>query len=124
METYGDVVDPDQVGVVDGDGITTPDVLRVEVGDGNVPVEISLGTSLEADLSCTHWMMTLEVPLTMRRPLPMITPLLPSPMMVLSLATVMPSIPAASLKRRSEMFEKEAQVETYYLTETVGALDW
>ena len=33
----GDVVNPDQVGVVDGDGITAPDVLGVDVGDGNVP---------------------------------------------------------------------------------------
>lgn len=33
----GDVVNPDHVGVVDGDGITAPDVLGVDVGDGNVP---------------------------------------------------------------------------------------
>lgn len=33
----GDVVDPDHVGVVDGDGVTAPDVLGVDVGDGDVP---------------------------------------------------------------------------------------
>jgi hypothetical protein len=31
------VVDPDHVAVVDGDGITTPDVLGVDVSDGDVP---------------------------------------------------------------------------------------
>lgn len=36
----GDVVNPDHVGVVDGNGITSPDVLGVDVGDGNVPVEL------------------------------------------------------------------------------------
>lgn len=35
--TYGNVVDPDHVGVVDGDGITTPNVLGVDIGDSNVP---------------------------------------------------------------------------------------
>lgn len=33
----GDVIDPDHVGVVDGDGVTAPDVLGVDVGDGDVP---------------------------------------------------------------------------------------
>lgn len=33
----GDVVDPDHVGVVDGDGIAAPDVLGVQVGDSDVP---------------------------------------------------------------------------------------
>jgi hypothetical protein len=32
----GDVVNPDKVGTVDGDGITTPDVLRVDVGEADV----------------------------------------------------------------------------------------
>jgi hypothetical protein len=34
----GDVVNPDHVGVVDGDGVSTPDVLGVDVGDCDVPV--------------------------------------------------------------------------------------
>lgn len=42
------------------------------------------------------WMMMLRTPETMRRPLPTITPLLPSPMMVLSEATVMPRMAALS----------------------------
>lgn len=36
--TYGNVVEPDQVSLVDGDGITTPDVLRVDVCDSDVPM--------------------------------------------------------------------------------------
>jgi hypothetical protein len=32
----GDVVDPDEVCTVDGDGITTPDVLGVDIGEANV----------------------------------------------------------------------------------------
>lgn len=34
--TYSNVVDPDHVGLVKGDGISTPDVLRVDVGDLDV----------------------------------------------------------------------------------------
>jgi hypothetical protein len=33
----GDVVDPDHVGVVESDGISTPDILGVDVGDGDIP---------------------------------------------------------------------------------------
>lgn len=40
MATYGNVVNPDQVSLVEGDGVTTPDVLGVDVGDSNVPVGI------------------------------------------------------------------------------------
>lgn len=36
--TYGDVVEPDLVSFVDGDSITTPDVLRVDVCDSDVPM--------------------------------------------------------------------------------------
>lgn len=36
-ETYGNVVDPDQVTVVEGDGVSSPDVLGVDIGDGDVP---------------------------------------------------------------------------------------
>lgn len=35
---YGNVVEPDLVSFVDGDGITTPDVLRVDVRDSDVPM--------------------------------------------------------------------------------------
>jgi hypothetical protein len=34
----GNVVDPDKVGIVKSDGITTPDVLGVNVSDSDVPV--------------------------------------------------------------------------------------
>lgn len=36
--THGNVVEPDQVSLVDGDSITTPDVLRVNVCDSDVPM--------------------------------------------------------------------------------------
>lgn len=36
--TYGNVVEPDQVSFVDSDGITTPDVLGVDVCDSDVPM--------------------------------------------------------------------------------------
>ena len=32
----GYVVDPDHVGVIDGDGVTSPDILGVDVGDEDV----------------------------------------------------------------------------------------
>ena len=35
--THGNVVNPDHVGIVDSDGVATPDVLRVDVGNGDVP---------------------------------------------------------------------------------------
>lgn len=35
----GNVVDPDHVAVVDGDGITAPDVLGVDIGDSDIPME-------------------------------------------------------------------------------------
>lgn len=34
----GNVVNPDHVGVVDGDGITSPHVLGVDIGEGDVPL--------------------------------------------------------------------------------------
>jgi hypothetical protein len=43
MLKYRNVVNPDQIGVVEGDGITSPDVFGVDVGDGDVPV-IFLGS--------------------------------------------------------------------------------
>lgn len=36
-EKYRNVVNPDQIGVVEGDGITSPDVFGIDVGDSNVP---------------------------------------------------------------------------------------
>jgi hypothetical protein len=36
--TYSNVVEPDQVSLVDGDGVTAPDVLGVDVCDSDVPV--------------------------------------------------------------------------------------
>jgi hypothetical protein len=36
-ETYSHMVDPDKVGLVDGDGVASPDVLGVDVSDGDVP---------------------------------------------------------------------------------------
>lgn len=36
VSTHGNVVDPDQVGAVDGDTVTAPHVLRVQVLDSNV----------------------------------------------------------------------------------------
>jgi hypothetical protein len=56
---------------------------------------------------CTFWMMTFLVPDTMRRPLPLMMPLLPTPTMDLLDLTVMPSMPALS-----------------YLMVTLGALGW
>lgn len=37
-DMYSNVVNPDQITVVEGDSVTAPDVLRVEVGDGDVSV--------------------------------------------------------------------------------------
>jgi hypothetical protein len=34
---YSNVVNPDEVNVVQGDGVSTPDVLGVDVGDCDVP---------------------------------------------------------------------------------------
>ena len=36
-EAYGHMVNPDKIGLVHSDGVTTPDVLRVDIGDCNVP---------------------------------------------------------------------------------------
>ena len=45
---YSNVVDPDQVGVVNGDTVSTPDVLGVDVGDGNVLDDNVSGAANEA----------------------------------------------------------------------------
>ena len=36
MKTYGNVIDPDIVCFVQGDGVSAPDILRVDVGDLDV----------------------------------------------------------------------------------------
>lgn len=48
-ERGGDVVDPDQIGVVQGDGVAAPDVLRVEVRDVHVLDDDVLGAADHAD---------------------------------------------------------------------------
>lgn len=99
----GYVVDPDEVGVVDGDGVTSPDVLRVDVGDLDVSSCMSArcsglkGGSGGLGDSGAYWMMMLLAPETIRRPLPLMIPEDPSPRMVLSEATVIPRVPALSL---------------------------
>jgi hypothetical protein len=34
--TYSDMIDPDHIGVVEGDRVAAPDVLGVEVRDGHI----------------------------------------------------------------------------------------
>ena len=43
MKPYSNVVNPDQVAVIKSDSVTTPDVLGVDVGDGNVPGVVRWG---------------------------------------------------------------------------------
>ena len=45
----GDVVDPDHIGAVNGDGITTPDVLRVDLSETNVLDNDVLDVASHAD---------------------------------------------------------------------------
>ena len=108
-----DVVDPDHVGVVHGDGVAAPDVLGVDVGDGDVSrLVVSFGiwdVLYGIWRSVSYWMITLFAPLTIRRPLPLMTPALPLPTMDLLDLTVMPREPALSLERsisiRSKMWD-------------------
>lgn len=37
MRTYSNVVDPDHITVVEGDGVSSPDVLGVDISDSDVP---------------------------------------------------------------------------------------
>lgn len=98
LETYGDVINPDQISLIDGDGITTPDILGVDISNGNVPVQmINKAGFMGLNKLITYWMMMFSAPLTMRRPRPWMIPAEPSPMRVLSEATVIPRIPALSL---------------------------
>ena len=93
-----DVVDPDHVGVVDGDGIAAPDVLGVDVGEGDVPVFVRLENLVQFGNLVAYWMMMLLAPLTIRIPLPLMIPADPEPMRDLLDLTVIPRTPALSLK--------------------------
>lgn len=42
QDTYSDVVNPDHVAVVERDGISTPDVFGVYVGNSDVSVAVSI----------------------------------------------------------------------------------
>lgn len=96
----GDVVNPDHVGVVDGDSITSPDVLGVDVSEGDIPVWLSDAVSVVSRRyqSVSYWMMTLLAPLTIRIPLPLMIPADPDPMRDLLEVTVIPRLPALSLQ--------------------------
>lgn len=48
-ERGGDVVDPDKIGVIDGEGITTPDGVRVEVGNVDVLDDDVLGAAHDTE---------------------------------------------------------------------------
>jgi hypothetical protein len=51
---YSNVVNPDHVGVIDGDSVTTPDVLGVDIGDGNVPATLLGGAIQEISAGRTE----------------------------------------------------------------------
>lgn len=74
--TYGDSVDPDHVSTVERDCVTAPDVMRIkfcnlDVLDDNVVLKL---VSIYVEKLSKR---ALTAPETMRRPLPLITPLLP-----------------------------------------------
>ena len=50
----GDVVNPDHVGAVDGDGITTPDVLRVDLGSTDVLDDDVLNAASHTETLALH----------------------------------------------------------------------
>lgn len=73
----------------------------------------------------SYWIMILLAPLTIRRPLPLITPFDPWPSKVLLEATVIPRIPALSLhsyiikvrfKQKSGNVKRPTHVESDKLT--------
>lgn len=82
-----DVVDPNEVGAVQRDSITSPDVLGVQVRDVNLRLSAKYVRNL-AETQLTFWMMTFLAELVMRRPLPLITPAEPLPMIDLLLPTI------------------------------------
>ena len=90
------VINPNHVGIVNGDCVTSPDVLGVDISDSNVSASVSYFL-LTTNYGQTDWMIMLLAPLTIRRPLPLITPLDPDPISDLLDLTVIPRIPALSL---------------------------
>lgn len=50
----GNVVDPDKVSLVQGDGITTPDILRVDVSDSDVLDDDVLGAADDTDTTALN----------------------------------------------------------------------
>ena len=81
--TYLDMVDPDHIGTVEGDGITTPYVVRVDVGNGNVLNDLEWVSSMLFYHTVGGPLTMLLAPLTIRRPLPLMTPAVPDPRIVL-----------------------------------------
>ena len=53
-QVSGDVVNPDHVGAVDGDGITTPDVLRVDLSNADVLDDDVLDAASHAETLALH----------------------------------------------------------------------
>lgn len=90
-----DVVDPDHVCVVDGDGVSAPHVPGVDIGERDVPGGVRL--VLARLTARAYWMMMLLAPLTIRIPFPLMIPADPEPIRVLCELTVIPRIPALSL---------------------------
>lgn len=71
----------------------------------------------------THWMIILLAPLTIRSPLPLITPLDPIPRRDLFEPTVIPRTPALSLWTRQQVeIASLIARDNYYVTETFGAV--
>ena len=92
----GDVINPDHVGAVDGNGVSSPDVLRVDLFDLDVSGSRVSMNLTRMTLYTTYWIMMLLAPETMRRPFPWMIPVEPSPIKVLSEATEIPRTPALS----------------------------
>jgi hypothetical protein len=91
------VINPNHVGIVNGDRVSSPDVLGVDISDGDVSVRVSYSI-LTTNYWQNYWMIMLLAPLTIRRPLPLITPLDPDPRSDLLDLTVIPRTPALSLQ--------------------------
>lgn len=93
----GNVINPDEISVVKGDSITTPNVLRVDISDSDVPGPGQWGSQCKYRDGTTHWMMMFLAPLTIRIPFPLIPPAEPLPTRLLFELTVIPRTPALSL---------------------------
>ena len=90
-----DVVNPDLVGAIQGHSITTPDVLWVELCDVDVLDDDCVPKSVTSHLLTANDIPFLA-PFAIRRPLPLSTPLDPTPMMLLLDPTLIPATPALS----------------------------